>query len=326
MKTITLSTMLLSWMFLFCLSIQANAGEQSYDADSQKVKTLFDEIRDLAAKMEVFPVDIYASDQRGPLGVRAVLSKDMTTARTSYSVWKDRYDLTFDRYVPMFELKECACKASVSDVDNCINRMNELTPKEKALLLMAIYIFEYRNRNCFGYDHVMARRVDGVMKEGEETRFGGRAINYKPDGSIDKNFWTRWLAVIEKYKDDTTIAYPAIDMPLEELISEWEINFENCCRIIMNKWQLPKPVRGRRITGSDEYRTLLASLKDESPQEARLLLMYGEYFDLFDTGKSVSPYSGNSSPFPKTLGDIATQILMSRLNYDSPDIEERSDD
>ena len=62
MKIIGLSIILLSSIFLFCPSGCANAEEEPNCTDSQKEKSLFDEIRELAARMEVFPMDIYAQN------------------------------------------------------------------------------------------------------------------------------------------------------------------------------------------------------------------------------------------------------------------------
>jgi hypothetical protein len=47
--------------------------------------------------------------------------------------------------------------------------------------------------------------------------------------------------------------------------------------------------------------------------------MFGEFlsWQYFQVGRScLTPTDGNSSATPKTLGDIATQLLVSRLPYE----------
>ena len=347
MKTISISTILLSTLFLFCLATYVKAEDQSKESNSQKDKSLFDDIRELAARMEVFPMDIYAQNYDGPLGLKAVLSRD-TTIDPHYSkpsYWRYRYELSFDRFVPMFEFKECVYIACVNDVNDCVIRIEEMTPKEKALLLTAIYIFEYRNRHLASFDRMYAlwaefmkdRTVfdpieglddpDGVKLKKhlkdypKECRPCGDAISYQPDDSIDKEIWGKWLAVVGKYKDDKTIVFPAIDTLLDELKKEWEHNIEKCKQDMNDRWHIPfrEQLYPHNPTKTHEFYAVFISLNDESPQEARFLHQYHEYFDVFynsPLGESIF-YCGNSSAEPKTLGDIATQILMSRLNYDA---------
>ena len=343
MKIYYLTIILLLSMFLFCLSIRTNANEQSNDTNMQQDKTFFDEIRDLATKMEVFPVDIYAQNCDGPLGKLATVPKYEKRGLHSRTYVDLRYELTFNRFLLMFDFKECVYHATIQDIDDCIHRIDEMTPKEKALLLTALYIFEYRHhRYSLGdyfyektikhynnyieklHDRGKANMVKFIKDYYLEERSFGKIIGYKPDDSmnIDNETWSRWLAVLEKYKEFKTVAFPAIDTPFEELKKEWEINIEQCKQVLRDRWQLDVVKlydnETYRIAFSDQYFPRLESLAEKSPQEARLLFIYSEYFDVLylSPQPAIIPYDRNSSEFPKTLGDIATQILMSRLNYD----------
>ena len=317
MRTINLLTIFMLSFFLFYYSIHASVDEQSNDIILRVDKTLFDEIRDLAAQMEVFPVHLFATRMDGPLGYRTILHKQMD-AKAFISSFRSSYlgefrfvgcELTFDRFVPVFEFKEVVYKARVKDVEDCIDRINEMTPKEKALLLMTIYIFEYRYRYHPKSDYFTKYH----QHQGKEIRYAGMIIGYKPDESLDNNIWSKWLAIIEKYKDDTTVAFTAIDVPLEELMKDWEAGYKKCKEALTTRWHLPS--EWGVITATEEFRSLLATLKESSPQEARQLSMHGEYCVIFDDGNL--PFANHSgSMFPKTLGDIATQILMSRCKYD----------
>ena len=336
MKTSNIiSTLLFTLYFI-------NTGNLVFSSNDQKddqSNAILVRIQQIAEKMEVFPVDIYASAHQGPLGLKAFVSKDtsLDPRVAVFSDWQYRYELTFDRFIPLFELKECVYNASVDDLDDCIDRIEEMTPKEKTLLFAVIYNFEYRYRHVPAYDqpctfikklnndsidqrrdHLDPQMIKYYEECIDELWIGVRVIGYKPDESIDKEVWSRWLAVIEKYKDDKTVVFPAIDTPLKEMKNEWQLNIENCEQFTSDKWHLPWQSLGCNPSRTKDYHILLASLRYDSPQEARLLRMYGEYYDVFyNKLKSGSGfYSGNSSLFPKTLGDIATQILMSRLNYD----------
>ena len=281
------------------------------------------------------------------MGLKAVLSGDTTInshfGRIKPDYWRYRYELTFDRFVPMFELKECVYKACVNDVNDCITRIEEMTPKERALLLTAIYIFEYRNRHLSSHDRMYALWTkfikdctvfepieglddpDGVKLEKyrndyRDSRPCGVAIGYQPDDSIDEEIWDKWLAVVGKYKDNKTVVFSAIDIPLDELKKEWEQNIEKCVQDMNDRWHIPlrEQLYRHNPTRTIDFFAMFVSLHYESPLEARFLHQYHEYFDVFynsPIGESIF-YSGNSSPFPKSLGDIATQLLMSRLNYD----------
>jgi len=285
--------------------------------------TFFQQIRVLAKKMEVFPVNIYATNPSGPLGHLTILKKHMgeeayqaylasrvisaVPARLPYL----GHEFTFDRYVPIFEFTESVYKASVSDIDDCINRINEMTPKETALLLTAIYIFECQHRYDPRRQLITGIYYDGVLHPLEEgVRIIGSILHYKPDQSIDDEVWGRWISVVEKYQGDVTVAFPAIDTPLEQLKKEWEASYKKCEEILATKWHLP--LERQAITMTEEYHSLFTLLKKNSPQEARLLSMYGEHLEMSRTrGPTV-----NDSILPKTLGDIARQILMSRRHYD----------
>ena len=326
MKTNSLSIILIGSFFLFCVSIQIYSKEQSSNVVEQESKTFFDEIRELAAKMEVFPIDIFVPQREGPLGFKPVNRRFL---QSDHFDWLHRYELTFDRYVPMFEFKECVYKAGVNDVNDCINRINEMSPKEKALLLIAIYIFEYRYRHHPALDSMYAIELKAFKNAGVDYNDYGSggylttrmlAISYHPNASIDQEFWDKWLEFVERYKYDTTVVFPAIETPLDELQKEWEINIEKCKQVMSDKWNLPpdQPMFFYSLLRGNELHTLYLLLKRESPDEASMLQRYCEYFDVIDfkLGAATGYYDGNSSPFPKTLGDIATQILMSRLNYD----------
>jgi len=315
MSSINLSIIFVLSFILYC-SIHSNAIGQSNDAISQDAKTFFDEIRDLAAQMEVFPIHLFATRMDGPLGYRTVLHKQMDAKAFIWSfrsgyVGEYRFvgcELTFDRFVPVFEFKEVIYKANVNDMNDCINRIDEMTPKEKALLLLAIYIFEYRYRY-----HPNRNYYAKHSKEAEIISTSAFVLGYKPDMSIDKYVWSKWFTVVEKYKDDTTVAFPAIDVPLEELMKEWEAGYNKCKEALTTRWHLPSEWGVITVTG--EYRSLLISLSESSPQEAKQLAMHGWYCFIFDDGNL--PFANHSgSMFPKTLGDIATQILMSRCKYD----------
>jgi len=258
-------------------------------------------------------MDIYAQNASGPLGKWTIFRKKFGNLR--YGDWRCRYELTFDRYIPMFKFKERVYHACVNEMNGCIDRIDEMTPKEKALLLTAIYIFERRYRS---YPDIVNRMNDNPALEkitnSKEYIREGEVIASLPDDSISDEVYNRWFIIVENYKDAPSISFPAIDTPLEEMKREWEISLEKCDQVMMSRWNISVTERKRYFMYGLEYLALLGSLRIKSPEEARLLSMYGEYYTIFFGGRlmGTGPYCGNSSEFPKTLGEIATQILMSR--------------
>ena len=77
-----------------------------------------------APKMEVFP-----------FGLIAVPSS------------RFRATLTFKRYLPFFRYKEKVLASTIEEVDDCVSRIESFSSKEKALVLWAMKIYSWVNRN-----------------------------------------------------------------------------------------------------------------------------------------------------------------------------------
>jgi len=327
MKTILLIQ--LSSLFLVCLSFPLYSEEPSNNTITKTGKTLFDDIRDFAVKMEIFPMELYAPI--GPLAPQMfhkriiedeIHNKSFVEENPpvdwGYRGWHVRYELTFDRYIPMFEFKERVVRAEIKEIENCIDRIDEMTPKEKALLFTAFYIFESRYRLNPG------RQWAVKLMQASESSVSSRMIVNEYDYEIcylnflSRYMWDKWFTVVEQYKDSTTIAFPAFDHPLDDLKKEWKANYDKYKHDMASKWNILVS-ETCSITISPGYSEMYRTSGEKPPEEIELLLLYTGYqrtIRPFPGSADARFFSGNSSVYPKTLGEIAMQILMSRFPYD----------
>jgi hypothetical protein len=273
-------------------------------------KTLFEAIQYFAKEIDVFPVDIWAENRSGPIG-KSLLSYEWKVT-PYYPAWsgiddrffhgKFRYELTFDNYIPLYNFKETACRVSKDDLFDCVARIEEATPKEKTLILTTIFLFEksHRKKKYFSRQEV----VDIVL-----PRY---VIPYQ----LKLQEWRYLINIIESYKNSQTIAFPEISVHNDDLLKIYaqsmknNFNDEEC-----KKWNL-YPNMLKRYANSD----LILSLKKRFPKDFPKFILLWEFFSTSQDGaiasSGIGPVSGNSSATPKTLGDIATQLLMSRISYE----------
>ena len=258
----------------------------------QDGKSLFDTLRSISKRMEVFPVDIVADNIGGPLGVA-------TQTHGSFVRWQKRYDLTFDRYAVFCEFKELAHRITEKDLRDCLMQIDEANPREKALILTTIFIFERTRRRM---PHNYLHRTKPILPFCEV------------DSRITRWQWSRWIKIIEKYKKDETVVFPAIMADNEELIHQWEESYAKGYALQYDRWNLSSKEGVDPRIAEELFPT-----KDLSPPDVQRLNIFQEYLWTIAGDRVLSgigPASGNSSAEPKTLGDIATQLLMSRLPYD----------
>ena len=255
---------------------------------------LLNAVQTEAAQMEVFPLYYVINGK---------------------SDWSLCYELTFERFRPIYRFKERACAATLAEVNECVARMDELTPKEKALVLTAICLFERTRRPCpvervAKYGNADDKRLTPYPDESEnEKNMRNWTLcfpAYRPDRSISNKTWRQLEKFVEKYRDSQEIAFPAFETSESELIDQWIVNIQSCVEIMKSKhepnvpWEdsfgfhfielsggmTDEPIQLEKLNYSDDSLTLaflerVASLEKNSAlsaEETNELIMLREYW------------------------------------------------
>ncbi|MBQ9812855.1 MAG: hypothetical protein IJM54_06030 [Thermoguttaceae bacterium] len=196
-------------------------GEEVGPADNND--GLLNVIRTEATQIEVFPLDYV-------MGGR--------------SDWAMRYELTFERFQPIYRFKERACVATLAEVDECIARIDELTPKEEALVLAAICLFERTRRPCPSEFVIESgndddKRLTPYPNDSESEKQLQNWTTcfpiYRPDRSISKRTWLRLEKFVEKYCNSKEIAFSSIETNESELKIELTNSIKGCVELMKSK-------------------------------------------------------------------------------------------
>jgi hypothetical protein len=255
-------------------------------------------IHDFSNRIEVFPVDILAANPLGPLGANKTYSIRMCNR------WAFRYEVTFEKYIIFHEFKEIACHISKKELLDCVARIDEATPHEKALILITIFIFERIHRK---YPLSIKEKITNPV-----------IPYYEPNTWTTSWQWHRLIAIIKKYEGNGEIAFPAIAIEDEKLKQSWSESYSENFKIY-SLIRHPQLVTSTNENNIDSIvQTKLQSF-DYNINVQKYKIIFDEYIYTIEGDgllSGIGPAFGNSSATPKTLGDIATQLLMSRLPYE----------
>ena len=157
-------------LFLGASSAFAQVGEISDKRDAPKASlvatqsfdgatntpsdapTLLDVVKAEAAQMDVFPQAVFLHRVVQPLPairsyfLHADFYKDSPFFHPFYEgdLLLGRglcYDLTFEEYLVFYRFKTAACYAAPQEIDECVAKFDEMSPKERALVLTAIQLW-----------------------------------------------------------------------------------------------------------------------------------------------------------------------------------------
>jgi hypothetical protein len=289
---------LISFLCLLFIGIYFRTPEERTVSPLKEGQTLFDVIRDFANRMEVFPIDILAANFLGPFGVTK-------TSSGRCNRWSQRYELTFERYIIFHEFKEIACHISKKELLDCVSRIDEATPREKALILVTIFIFERIHRK---YPHFIKGGTTNPV-----------IPYYEPDTWTTSWQWHHLITVIKKYEGYYwEIAFPAITIDDEKLKQSWSESYSENFKFY-SLIRHPQLVTSTNENNIDSIvQTKLQSF-DHNINVQKFQIIFDEYiYTIKGDGllSGIAPAFGNSSAIPKTLSDIATQLLMSRFPYE----------
>ena len=119
-----------------------------------------------------------------------------------------RYDLSYDAFLPFHKFYLSALNATQEQVDECLASFTNMSPKEKALALSAVYIFEQRARKP---SRKCKRRYDDV-----QLKYNA----YKTKSNFNDKKWQSFELLLNDNSSNDEVAFDAI--PNEGLIKQWE--------------------------------------------------------------------------------------------------------
>ncbi len=334
------------------LSSEDEALPIVFDAEFN-TDTLYEYIKREAPKMEIFPFDIIVTRNEIVETNAPFFSKLWQYYRygEGNKYWGARFELSFERYLPFYRFKYKVGLASVAEIEECVQKIDLCTPKEQALILTSIFIFERIRRPFYGLNKYKKKNV--VFTRATKLYLCSLLPDYAPDESIPEEKWKEWINVVKKFTHDTrTTAFPAFrpneqycsqgfifslpdqTSPVEEgtLIKEWLTTRSRYFKLLQK-------IQGESSLSSDDvsktYESVRASelfqevdkaIQKTKGNELELSIALREYltyvfrrspdFDPSTFKSSIEVCIGNSSAMPKKIGIIARQILYSRLQYD----------
>jgi hypothetical protein len=333
--------MLKNSLKIFLLLLLTIVSACRFDNDRSNENTAVDVIpmiSEWANQMNVFPICFIARWSDGP-----VYEKEK-------GFWYARYELTFDQYELFYKFKYLSQTISKKELMDAIAYIDKATPKEKALVLTMIYIYERTHRKPLP----IYTKGNDSLDEYEGWRPPILPV-LKTDKTVSRHQWKKWIGILEQYSKDDTVAFPAITENVKILREAWEKEQLRVLKMAMSLGMIDlvealkreeKQAKvfeqfqerrklfeksGKRFYAVDETQTRIIPIsrtldwngtkevrRKASIEDRKKIDALTEYIDSqHDDGYSgVISQSGNSSSHPKTVGDIATQLLMSRLKYD----------
>jgi hypothetical protein len=210
-----------------------------------------------------------------------------------------------------------------------------MSAKEKALTLTAFFIYERIHRPYYAPHIEQEALIRKEMRfpfpykpmEMKDRRMANLTFIFilfyplsQPNEDIVKvralqteTFWKSLVNCIKKNEDSKDIAFPAATV--DEI--KWQKQFSD----VIAKYE--DKVGKKFIWGDTPWyaETSIQELKNKL-QADELMTIY-EYLMFHGDRRSSrsAPYDGNSSSEPKTLGEIATELLKSRYNHDDVPID-----
>jgi hypothetical protein len=305
---------------ILSMIVKPTIGEEYVLEQSQTYLTALKQIAD---KMEVFPIDLISRQGQ--------LSNFIDgESRSKIAI---RLELTSENFRYFYDFCELALRATEEDIEVCIDKIKSASPKEQSLILTVIYVysFPWSKEKPF----VSSENQEELKKYWDFRNSGGEDIafyvllgcrswlgmNYhnfdtKNRPTCDEVIRSKYKKIVEKFIDDPQIAFSAITItpPKRERRVHERINISEL---------LPKSIRDKRKEFSyydfeniSSRKEKLDLLKKNYPEEHQQII--SDIFFLLYVNDTCNirtplgfPPNGNASATPKTVGQIAQQLIDS---------------
>ena len=278
-------------------------------------------VQKLAKDMEVFPVDLIARE--GPL---SNFRKGSPSPCICY-----RYELNIESFGTFYAFCQLGFDAEPEDIDACIDYLPQASTKEKSLILSVLYIYSYpweRQIRVTNVDeHIEATKTRSWLSIQYPTGAFNTSISEK-NRLRRREASKRLQSIVSQYINDDEVAFQACIIPPDER------------RAFMNELEaveLIKTLKTKDGTVNDDFNEFFHILKRdnvlsvtqkkypaENVAKAVSCYLYATYcWDLYGVIRSSDgPCAGNASEKPKTLGQIARQLLESWDPPQTIDVQE----
>lgn len=312
---------LLFFSSLFLVFSQYCDG-QDYDyAEDVSSNSFFRQITILAKQLEVFPVDFIAPN--GPFSDKA---QGRDNCRGTY-----RLDITQEQFRYFYSFCDLALRVSEEDITQLMGNIDKFSPRERALILTTVYMYAYpwvKDRklpqNMFAWKLPWLELVLRLTScFGDIERIGVEMSPQKREA---------YRQFIEKYIQDDSVAFPSVEIP-EENKKEFRIQLEYDLKARIYKMNIDDKFKTDEDCRFDTrlqmylgHRMLCQVVREKEPNLYKDFvsdLLFASYVSYcwqgYDFYSNFEPWyyqtspsrASNSSSTPKTVGQIATQLLES---------------
>ncbi|MBP5620440.1 MAG: hypothetical protein J6X44_00340 [Thermoguttaceae bacterium] len=271
-----------------------------------------EQLQQIANEMEVFPIDFIARD--GPL---SYFNKENEPPCYYY-----RYEIDFRSFELFYKFCQLAFDAKPEDINLCVDYLPQASTKEKALILTIFYV-------C-SYPWEKQKLVDRQTWEVAATSRSWLSLQY-PAGVFD-------VSIREKYRSQCKEISPRLLSIIAEYVNEDEIAFPSCdveprrMHRFKNRSEAYERIKSLKDKSGrngeiDEYfkewgsikkrKNVLRKMSEKYPREivpeVIACNLYASYcWDMYvEKMSNAGPFACNGSEKPKTLGQIAQELLES---------------
>ncbi|MBR4751991.1 MAG: hypothetical protein IK077_09545 [Thermoguttaceae bacterium] len=271
-----------------------------------------EQLRQTADKMEVFPIDFIARD--GPL---SYFNKENKPPCFYY-----RYEIDFRSFELFYNFCQLAFNATPEDINLCVDYIPQASTKEKALILTVFYIYSFPWEK--------QRLVDREAWEEAAKSRSWLSLQY-PAGVFD-------VSIREKYHSQRGDISPRLLSIIAEYVNEDEIAFPSCdveprrMHRFKNKSEAYEHIKSLKDksgrdgeideyftgwTGITKRKNVLRKMSEKYPREivheVIACNLYASYcWDMYvEELSNAGPFACNGSENPKSLGQIAQELMES---------------
>ncbi|MDO4570693.1 MAG: hypothetical protein Q4D38_09940 [Planctomycetia bacterium] len=256
--------------------------------------TFVQKVRSIAKQMNVFPVDFIA--RRGPLCFHT-----FGTDRPEICI---RTELGIVDFRTFCEFCYLALHASEQDVDSCLEVLASETPKVQALMLTILYIHSYPWSDELLQKNDFCRERICMSWSWLAMNIGCFDWDFEKRVPLENEKRTRYRSVISEYSSISEIAFEKRNGGVKWDREKSKSLFYKQGISVTSVRTFPDRQAFCEKTWKENKTEALQIISD-------LLYIYywGDTFQEFLSG--TGPSYGNTSATPKTVGQIATQLLQS---------------
>jgi len=305
-KRIVVIAVIISFAAMIILALQIKTYREKLASKPSYVER----IQKMAETMEVFPVDLIARE--GPL---SYFRKGPRLPKISI-----RWELNREAFDQFYDFCQLAFDATPKDINKCIKYLPEASAKEKSLILTVFYIYIYpwekQKQVTSQYDYIEAIKTRSWLSLQYPTGAFDLTIREKFQSDHVKSS-KRLLPIITQYLNNDEIVFQTISIEEGDSTKDDSISREDRIEAEDLLWSLK--IDDVQNTLSlfffKSRKKVVDEIRRKYPNDASKKIsnvLYVTYWqDMSHEYSGGSLRGGNTSENPKTLGQIAQELLAS---------------